>query len=117
NLNPNTTYYVRAYATNEAGTAYGNEEQFISLITGIQSADKDKFISVYPNPVSNELMIEYTGNKEIVSFEILNKLGQIILKGNLVERTTIETSNFPLGIYLIRFNMGKTYVVKKLIKQ
>ncbi|MFZ6665065.1 M12 family metallo-peptidase, partial [Peijinzhouia sedimentorum] len=31
NLNPNTTYYVRAYATNEAGTAYGNEIVFTTL--------------------------------------------------------------------------------------
>lgn len=27
-LTPNTRYYVRAYATNSAGTAYGNEETF-----------------------------------------------------------------------------------------
>lgn len=27
-LSPNTTYYVRAYATNSAGTAYGNEVNF-----------------------------------------------------------------------------------------
>ncbi len=27
-LTPNTIYYVRAYATNSAGTAYGNEESF-----------------------------------------------------------------------------------------
>jgi uncharacterized protein (TIGR02145 family) len=28
NLNPGTTYYVRAYATNAAGTAYGNQVTF-----------------------------------------------------------------------------------------
>ena len=28
NLTPNTTYYVRAYATNSMGTAYGNEVSF-----------------------------------------------------------------------------------------
>ena len=27
-LTPNTTYYMRAYATNSVGTAYGNEENF-----------------------------------------------------------------------------------------
>lgn len=27
-LNENTTYYVRAYATNEAGTAYGDQKEF-----------------------------------------------------------------------------------------
>jgi len=29
-----TTYYVRAYATNSAGTAYGNEETFATLASG-----------------------------------------------------------------------------------
>ena len=28
NLKPNTKYYVRAYATNSKGTAYGNELSF-----------------------------------------------------------------------------------------
>lgn len=31
NLNPSTTYYVRAYATNSEGTSYGNEISFKSL--------------------------------------------------------------------------------------
>jgi len=30
-LEPSTTYYVRAYATNSFGTAYGNEESFTTL--------------------------------------------------------------------------------------
>lgn len=29
-LNPNTTYYVRAYATNSAGTSYGSQVSFIT---------------------------------------------------------------------------------------
>lgn len=31
NLTDNTTYYVRAYATNEAGTSYGEERSFTTL--------------------------------------------------------------------------------------
>ncbi len=31
-LNPNTAYYVRAYATNSAGTAYGNELKFTTSL-------------------------------------------------------------------------------------
>jgi uncharacterized protein (TIGR02145 family) len=37
-LTANTTYYVRAYATNSAGTAYGNE---ISFTTTLQVTDVD----------------------------------------------------------------------------
>jgi hypothetical protein len=32
-LSPNTTYYVRAYATNVAGTTYGNELSFRTIIS------------------------------------------------------------------------------------
>jgi hypothetical protein len=34
-LNPNTTYYVRAYATNSVGTAYGNQISFNTLASTI----------------------------------------------------------------------------------
>jgi uncharacterized protein (TIGR02145 family) len=34
-LLPATTYYVRAYATNSAGTAYGNEQTFITGSIGV----------------------------------------------------------------------------------
>lgn len=30
-LNPGTTYYVRAYATNQAGTAYGSQVSFVTM--------------------------------------------------------------------------------------
>ena len=36
NLIENTTYYVRAYATNSAGTAYGNEVTFTTICEGFQ---------------------------------------------------------------------------------
>lgn len=38
NLASNTTYYARAYATNTAGTAYGNEESF-TLFMNVPSPD------------------------------------------------------------------------------
>ena len=34
NLNPSTTYYVRAYATNSSGTGYGNQVEFETLGEG-----------------------------------------------------------------------------------
>ena len=34
NLVPNTQYYVRAYATNEAGTSYGEQKSFTTLTAG-----------------------------------------------------------------------------------
>ena len=36
-LTPNTTYYIRAYATNSAGTGYGNEVSFQTLPVAVPS--------------------------------------------------------------------------------
>jgi len=36
-LNPNTTYYVRAYATNSTGTSYGNQQSFTTTSIGMPS--------------------------------------------------------------------------------
>ena len=44
-LIPNTKYYVRAYATNELGTAYGDEE---SIITVPEEQEPTGYINGYP---------------------------------------------------------------------
>jgi uncharacterized protein (TIGR02145 family) len=40
-LSPSTTYYVRAYATNSTGTAYGNEQTFTTTATSPTVTDID----------------------------------------------------------------------------
>jgi len=40
-LSPNTTYYVRAYAANALGIAYGNEVSFSTLVAGPDITDYD----------------------------------------------------------------------------
>ena len=73
-------------------------------------------LNIYPNPVSNELIIEINENKSVLNFEIINSIGSVIYKGNLVNNTIVQTNNFASGIYLIRFTNGKTSEFKKLIK-
>ena len=85
---------------------------------GINEQSKnDLKIKVYPNPVSNELIIEMEGNKEKVYFEIFNSIGQSIYKGSLIEKTTVQTTNFAQGVYLIKLNNGKSFEFKKIVKE
>ncbi len=85
--------------------------------SGIESIVENKTIKVYPNPVSNELIIEIEGNKETISFEIYNSIGQNIFNGNLKEKTIIQTANFPSGVYLIKLENGKSFEFKKILKE
>ena len=75
------------------------------------------YFKIYPNPVSNELIIEMEGNNKVLNFEVLNAVGQMVFKGNLVDKTTVQTSNFTSGIYIIKLENGKTFEFKKIIKK
>jgi hypothetical protein len=44
-LSPNTTYYVRAYATNSAGTAYGDPVEFTTISKPIVTTSAVSFIT------------------------------------------------------------------------
>ena len=57
------------------------------------------------------------GNKEKVSFEIYNSIGLSIYKGNLIEKTTVQTSSFAPGVYIIKLNNGKIFEFKKIVKE
>ena len=60
-LSPNTTYYVRAYATNSAGTAYGNEVSFTTSQPSVVPP------SVTTNQVSNIQQTSATGSGTVTS--------------------------------------------------
>lgn len=67
NLEQNTTYYVRAYATNENGTGYGNEYQFKTTLAPITSGNG--FLDVNGNSYTT-LVID---NKEWASKNLVVK--------------------------------------------
>jgi hypothetical protein len=86
------------------------------VVSGIGEIKNDKAIKVYPNPFTNELIIEIEGNNEKQDFEILNTIGQVVFKGTIIEKTTVRTGNFVPGIYLIKLKNGKYFEFKKLKK-
>ncbi len=84
---------------------------------GISTNDINKTIKMYPNPVTNELTIEINSNTTNTHFEILNSIGQVVFEGSMLEKTVIQTSNFSLGVYVIKFEKGETFEFKKIVKE
>ncbi len=78
---------------------------------------KTEGISIYPNPVNNELTIIMKGNKEKINFEILNIVGQVVFKGYVLEKAIVKTSSFLPDIYILKFENGTTYEFKKIVKE
>ena len=86
-----------------------------NVISGINDLEAEGAkISIYPNPVKDELRIDFEGGS---TFEILNLMGQVVYNGNLNKSTIVKTSNFLCGVYLIKFKSGKTFEYKKIIKE
>ncbi len=87
------------------------------IVSDIKIVGNDRILKVYPNPVTDELLIEIEGYNEVLNFQILNAIGQVIFNGNFVGRSTVQTSNFAPGIYLIKLENGSTFELNKVIKQ
>jgi len=84
---------------------------------GIDDVEGAKLIKVYPNPVTNELIIEIEGNNKAVHFNIINSVGQVVFKGKLTDKEIISTSDFAPGVYLIKLETGKGVEFKKVVKE
>lgn len=83
---------------------------FSSGINDLKSESNN--IHVYPNPAKGLFKIEFAGGSV---FEIHNLTGQLIYCGNLNNSNIVRTDSFKSGVYLLRFNMGNSYVYKKII--
>jgi len=119
-LMPGTTYYVRAYATNTAGTAYGNQISFTTSTstTGIiDTINSVELINIYPNPSNNIFIIQATNDLIGSHLEILNADGKYILGMKIIDtKLKIDLSNYSNGIYILRINHFNQVFTKKIIK-
>jgi hypothetical protein len=84
--------------------------------TGIESTGNNSTIKVYPNPVSDEFIIETEENFDRQGFEIFNSTGHIIFSGNLSERTAVPTTTFSHGVYLIKVKNGSLFEFRRIVK-
>jgi hypothetical protein len=106
-------YYV-IVSLNGCTSNLSNKVNFI--LTGTENLESANSIKLYPNPVTNELIIEIAGNLTQKNFEIINSVGQSIFNGTMLEKTVIQTSGFTPGVYLIKLESGKNFEFKKVIK-
>ena len=90
-LAPNTTYYLRAYATNSVGTAYGEERVFTTL---------EEVIIVLPTVITAEVT-DITQSSAISGGEVISDGGvEVIARGlcwSTSQNPTIENDTTIVG--------------------
>ncbi len=114
-LQENTSYYVRAFATNGQGTGYGKEFGFSTLLSGIHEIESIR-LELYPNPVLSELYIELGTGLHCVS--VLDLSGKLILTSihHGETKTVVNVSGLTTGTYVVVMEdlSGNVFIRKML---
>jgi hypothetical protein len=82
-------------------------KETLSKVVSVLNKDNSK-LKVYPNPVSNMLMVETDNTGE---FFIVNLLGQRIISGKAAQR--IDVSALPSGTYVLKIGEERVKFVRQ----
>jgi Secretion system C-terminal sorting domain len=89
-------------------------KEILSKIVSLSNTAKS-FLKVYPNPATDVLTVEFTKGigttEKAPTFEVINLLGQIILRGPLNQ--SVDVSSLPNGTYIVRVDLEQVKFVKQ----
>jgi hypothetical protein len=98
----------------DTGSVYFN----VANATGINYWDIENAITIFPNPVADELKIE-SAKYKLVSIKVFDLLGKELIAcspGN--NQSAVNVYQLPAGIYFVRIEDDKKNVVnRKVIKE
>ncbi len=124
---PDTVYYYRVKATNQGfQSRFSNISNAVTVeeeeeVTSIGESIYDKFISIYPNPVEDILIISKSDAiSESIHFNIINMLGQKIYTDQLFsgrQEALIDAKGFKQGLYFVSLHndKGEEMLSKKIL--
>lgn len=98
-------------------------ENTLCTTVGVNNIADKNIISIYPNPVSGILNLEYQSNEtERIEIEIINLLSQKVFSkllqvGKGSNNITLEVEEIPSGVYLLQVKSKDSIFIKKIIKE
>ncbi len=90
----------------------------IESTTAINSIE-ELGITVFPNPVSNQLWVNWNAlSASVSSVAVINSLGQIqhVPQSQEAGRTSFDFSSLPPGMYYLKIRLGEDFFVCKILK-
>ncbi len=116
------TYYAQVLGfkgANSSTTCYTLKVQLGSATRGETEASKTAIVSIYPNPVLNELKINMGGNNEPVTLMVTDMFGRRMLNKTFNGGSNISTGKFAAGVYLVTITDKNGAIIKqdKIVKE
>jgi hypothetical protein len=124
-LDSATVYYWRVRACHQRDTSEWSEQRSFTVMgVGIDPLElHDHLVSMYPNPCSGQVYLRLAkGGSGNIRITVMNLVGQNRIdetiqytQGMLIK--TLDISQLPDGIYIVRMESGKSVITRKLIVQ
>lgn len=116
-LSGNTTYYMHVRTDCGGGTfSQWTTESFTTAFpSGIKKQDNTSYIEVYPNPVTDYLVLKLSASSTGGSVTISDINGRLVYNGTAnTEQLRIPTHSFAQGLYILKYEGadGRTQFVK-----
>ena len=87
-------------------------------VVGINTAlAKDIDVNIYPNPASKVVNISAINSNENIGYEVYDLMGRCLTKGEVEahQNTSIATSDWKAGVYVVRLRAGNNEKTRQLI--
>ncbi len=118
--------YATGMQSNSDGTNSGDYVYSDSLIhlkpytgAGIHELNSTLAYQIYPNPATDFIHIrkmEITGTKKVV-VKLIDSKGSVILSSSFENEMTIETRDFPKGLYYLKITDNEFISFRKILIQ
>jgi Secretion system C-terminal sorting domain len=112
NLPQYQTQYYRLKIVDKDGKS--TVSKIVSVAFG-----KNLAVRVFPNPIRDELTIEWPTAVKTRTIELVDVLGRSVFRQNTegVHLLKINTTNWQSGIYVLKISDGTSVFQQKIVKQ
>lgn len=97
------------------------KQNYVVVNTGVENSNSNTFIKIYPNPFTDEIVLEGYPYLKNFSYILQNSLGQTILNGKISSSKTSThlplPANLPEGLYYLSLTGADMNQTIKLIHQ
>lgn len=99
------------------GCTSDSSNQVEMIISEVEQLKQEKLLSIYPDPCTNILHVEYMGTSGDGFIEIWSMTGKQIYQSGFTGRKDVFVDHLQPGMYLIRGLSGQTVFSEKFIKK
>jgi hypothetical protein len=115
------TFYASVLCANAAGSPAGDNalsatRKVTFKTTATNDAALEKAMTLFPNPVVNELNVTLTDASN-ATFTLSNQIGQVLITSKVNEKESFDVSNLARGTYFAKIQVGEKQAVKKVVLQ